>query len=57
MTDWVTIAKAHGLDLSARELDRIAQPLAALEETFRPLISNLTPDIEPAFEFRMEEDE
>ena len=56
MKDWVSIAKAHGLDLSARELDRIAQPLAALEESFRPLLAHLTPDIEPAFEFRMEDE-
>ena len=56
MKDWVTIAKAHGLDLSARELDRIAQPLAALEETFQPLVTGLTPDVEPAFEFRMEDE-
>jgi hypothetical protein len=57
MRDWVTIAKANGLDLSARELDRIATPLAALEETFRPLIKDLRPDTEPAFEFHMENHE
>jgi hypothetical protein len=57
MRDWVSIAKANGLDLSARELDRIATPLAALEETFRPLIKDLTPDTEPAFEFHMEDHE
>jgi hypothetical protein len=57
MKDWVSIAKGHGLDLSARELDRIAQPLAALDETFQPLVAHLTPDTEPAFEFRMEDDE
>jgi hypothetical protein len=57
MKDWVAIAKANGLDLSARELDRIAQPLASLEETFRPLVNDLTPDIEPAFSFHMEESE
>jgi len=56
MKDWVNIAKAHGLDLSARELDRITQPLAALDETFQPLVKNLTPDVEPAFEFRMEDE-
>lgn len=57
MRDWATIAKASGLDLSTRELDRIAQPLATLEETFRPLAAGLTPDTEPAFEFRMEDGE
>jgi hypothetical protein len=57
MTDWVTIAKATGLNLASKELDRIAQPLTALEETLRPLIKDLTPEIEPAFEFHMEENE
>jgi hypothetical protein len=56
MRDWATIARAHGLDLSARDLDRIAQPLAALDETFQPLVKNLTPDVEPAFEFHMEDE-
>jgi len=54
--DWAVIAKASGLNLSPRELERVAQSLAALEETFRPLKQSLTPEIEPAFEFRMEEE-
>ena len=56
MKDWLTIAKAYGLDVSAREQDRIAQPLAALDEIFQPLVKTLTPDVEPAFEFHMEEE-
>ena len=56
MKDWAVIAKASGLNLSPRELERVAQSLAALEETFRPLKQSLTPEIEPAFEFRMEEE-
>ena len=56
MTNWVGIAQAHGLDLSARDLDRVAQPLATLEETFRPLVKQLTPDMEPDFELHLAED-
>ncbi len=56
MKNWVAIAQAHGLNLSARELDRIAQPLDALEETFRPLVQQLTPDAEPDLELHLDED-
>jgi hypothetical protein len=56
MKNWRAMAQAHGLDLPAAELDRLAPPLEALEETFRPLVKSLTPDLEPAVEFRMEED-
>jgi hypothetical protein len=57
MKDWVAIAKANGIDVSPRELDRIAAPLSALEETFRPLVNTLSPDVEPAFSFGMEDPE
>jgi len=56
MKDWRAIAKAHGLDLSARDLDRIAPPLDALEEAFRPLVRDLAPGLEPSVEFSVEED-
>ena len=56
MKDWKRIAEANGLPLTARELDRIAPPLAALEETFRPLIKDLTPDLEPDVELHLDED-
>jgi hypothetical protein len=56
MKNWSGIAQAHGLDLPSRELDRIAQPLAALEETFRPLVQQLTPDLEPDFELHLGEE-
>ena len=56
MKDWRAIAKAHGLDLSARELDRIAPPLEALEAAFRPLVRELTPGMEPAVAFSADED-
>jgi hypothetical protein len=53
MKNWSGIAQAHGLALSASELDRIAQPLAVLEETFRPLVKQLTPDLEPDLELHL----
>ena len=53
MKNWAGIAQAHGLLLPARELDRIAEPLAALEETFRPLVKQLTPDLEPDLELHL----
>jgi len=56
MKRWADIAKAQGLDLSAPESDRIAKALAALEQTFQPLTAKLTPDQEPAFDFRMEDE-
>lgn len=56
MKDWKTIAKAHGLDTSGLDLDRIAPPLDALEEAFRPLVRDLTPANEPAVVFGAEED-
>ena len=54
MKDWKRIAEAHGIPLTARELDRIAPPLAALEETLYPLIHALTPDLEPDVELHLE---
>lgn len=53
MKNWVGIAQAYGLALSAGELERIAPPLAALEETFRPLVKQLTPDMEPDLELHL----
>lgn len=57
MKDWKAIAKASGLDLAAGEMDRITQPLESLEETFRPLVRDLTPDMEPAFRLGLEDNE
>jgi hypothetical protein len=53
--DWKTIAQAHGLNLPPGELDRIAGPLAALDETFRPLVETLTPELEPDPELRLDQ--
>jgi hypothetical protein len=54
MKDWKAIAKASGLALPDKDLDRIAQPLETLEEAFRPLAKDLSPDLEPSVEFRVE---
>jgi hypothetical protein len=56
MKDWRAIAQAYGLPLTAAEVDRIAPSLEALEEAFRPLVDDLTPDLEPCLEFRAVED-
>jgi hypothetical protein len=55
--DWKNIAQAHGMMLSANELDRITSPLTALEQTFRPLAISLTPDMEPDPELHLEEEQ
>jgi len=55
MKDWKSIAQAHGLNLPARDLDRIVAPLAALEKTFDPLVAELTPDMEPDVWLRLPE--
>ena len=55
--DWKAIAQAHGLNLPPRELDRIAGPLASLEDSFQPLVQTLTPDLEPDTELRLAEED
>jgi hypothetical protein len=54
MKDWKAIAKASGIALACKELDSVTQPLEALEATFRPLAKDLSPDLEPAVDFRVE---
>jgi hypothetical protein len=54
--NWANLAKAQGQDLPTQEADRIAQSLAALEQTFQPLTAHLPADLEPASEFHMEEE-
>jgi hypothetical protein len=57
MRDWKAIAKARGIEIPAGDLDRTVEPLDEMEEIFRSLIPDLTPDIEPAFDVRLEGDE
>jgi hypothetical protein len=56
MKDWTAIAKAVAPDIPAKELVRIAPPLNALDEAFRPLVQSLTPDMEPAAVFHADEE-
>jgi hypothetical protein len=55
--DWKNIAQAHGLNLPPHELDRVTGPLAALEQTFRPLAQSLKPGDEPDPELHLAEEE
>jgi hypothetical protein len=54
MTDWAAVARARGLEIPEAELERVTKPLAALEETFRPLLKDLTPLMEPDFELHLD---
>jgi hypothetical protein len=54
--DWRAIAKASGIEADPAQLDRIAEPLEALEAAFRPLVKDLAPGMEPATGLRLEED-
>jgi hypothetical protein len=48
MIDWKTVARARGLNIPDETLDGIAPSLDALEAAFRPLVSRLRYDVEPA---------
>ena len=52
LTDWPAFAQIYGLELAGRELDRVTGALTALEEMYRPLFRDLSPDLEPAPSFR-----
>jgi hypothetical protein len=54
MRDWAKIAASQGLPLTALELDRVTEPLGGLERIFRPLIQQLTPDMEPDLELHLD---
>ena len=56
MKDWKASAKACAPEIPAGDLDRIVAPLNALEETFRPLVKDLPPDIEPSLGLGEEEE-
>ena len=57
MKDWKAIAKAAEIEIPAGDLDRTIEPLEEMEEIFRSLIPDLTPEIEPAFDVRLEWDQ
>ena len=48
MTDWKSLARLANPGLGSDATDRIAAGLEALEESFRPLLGQLTHEIEPA---------
>jgi len=56
MTDWKSIAKARQLNIPEPDLDRVVQPLAGLEQVFRPLAGTIPHEIEPAVTFHAAED-
>jgi len=49
--DWEALAKACGLEIPPEQLDRLVEPLRALEKRFRPLASGLLFDVDPATTF------
>ena len=53
--NWKALAENAGLDLSAEELERVARALTGLEQTFRPLVDDLSPEIEPSTIFQLGE--
>ena len=55
MRDWKAMAQAQGPGLSSSELERVVAPLNALEKVFRPLVADLTPDLEPDVWLRLPE--
>ena len=50
-TDWEALAKARGLEIPPAEMDRVIEPLRALERRFRPLAAGLSFDLDPATTF------
>ena len=51
-TDWEALARTRGFELPPEQLDRVVEPLRALERRFRPLAAGLSFDLEPATTFR-----
>jgi len=56
MSDWVSIINARKLDIPAQDVERVTKPLDALEKSFRPLVQDLSADLEPSTTFQAEED-
>lgn len=56
MKDFAAIAKAQDIPRTGLELEKITVPLDALEAAFRPLVRDLTPDMEPDVTFHMEDE-
>ena len=56
MNDWRGIARCAASGIPAENVEHIAARLEALEEKLAPLFAKLTPEIEPAVLFHMQED-
>jgi hypothetical protein len=54
MRDWKAIARAQADKIPAEEIERIVAPLLEMEEIFRSLVPDLPPELEPAFDLRLE---
>jgi hypothetical protein len=55
--DWKKIARANGLAIPEGSLDRMVQPLEALEADFRPLLRTLDAAAEPAVTFHTDRED
>jgi hypothetical protein len=49
MTDWKLAARALAPDMPPDAADRAAKPLDALETAFRPLVTGIPIETEPAY--------
>jgi hypothetical protein len=54
--DWNVIVPATGLGIPDDQIERIVSALQSLEATFRPLVKDLPPELEPATGMRIEEE-
>jgi len=50
-TDWEALVRARGLEIPPEQLDRVIEPLRALDRRFRPLAAALSFDLDPATRF------
>ena len=50
-SDWDALARTRGLEISPEQLDRVMEALRALERRFRPLVADLSFDLDPATTF------
>jgi len=50
-SDWEALARARGFEMTPEQLDRVVEPLRALEKRFRPLAANLSFGLDPAMTF------
>jgi hypothetical protein len=57
LTDWPALARARGLKIPEAELERVIEPLIALERRFRPLVDGMASDLAPAIVFRADQEQ